>query len=74
MRDKGSRFIPALVATALVLLSLLGCGIVAGSEAPPAERPSANPPVQVQITFSADSTRLRPGECAGLAWDVAGGF
>jgi acetyl esterase/lipase len=69
MKDKGNRSTLALIATALVLISLLGCGVVSGSEAMPPERPG-----EVQITFTADRTGLRPGECATLEWDVEGGF
>jgi hypothetical protein len=71
MRDKGSRFILTLVAAALVLL---GCGVVPSTGTPLPEPPSASPPAPVQIAFAADSTRLRPGECAVLAWDVVGGL
>jgi acetyl esterase/lipase len=74
MRDKGNRSILALIATAFVLIGLLGCGIVPSTESPSPERPSESPPAPVQVTFTADSTRLRPGECAMLVWDVVGGL
>jgi hypothetical protein len=50
------------------------CGVLAGTEAPPPERPGESPAAQVQIRFTADSARLRPGECASLAWDAVDGF
>jgi len=73
MKSRRDQSILVSVTAALVLIGLLGCGIVPGIETPSLEQPSAGPPAQVQIAFTSDSTRLRPGECAMLAWDVAGG-
>jgi hypothetical protein len=67
--------------TLLALIGLLvGCGAATGTEAPAPvlptaeERASSSPlPPDVQVTFDADRTNVRPGECAILEWKVEGG-
>jgi hypothetical protein len=45
----------------------------APTEQPPEQPPAGAPPAEPQITFTADRTDLKPGECAMLRWSVQGG-
>jgi hypothetical protein len=78
---KSQRFILFLIIAALALIGLTSCTItIHGPELaldePPEEPASGEPsPGEVQsITFTADRTDLRPGECATLQWSVEGGY
>ena len=78
MKNKSVLF---LIIVALALVGLTGCTItINGPDLAPGEPPEEPPPGEADpgevqsITFTADRTNLRPGECATLQWHVEGGF
>lgn len=65
-----------MVSLAILLLFLAACAapetpIVTASPSPP---PTIQPSASIQISFSADQTALKIGECTTLRWEIQGGF
>jgi len=78
---KTQKSVLLLIIVALVLVGLTGCTItINGPDLAPGEPPEEPPPGETDpgkvqsITFTADRTDLRPGECATLQWSVEGGY